>query len=242
MDNQTWNVLPHSTISSLTENIWVVTGDIPHMSLERIMVVARLGNGELLLHSAIAMNEAQMAELEALGKPAHLVVPNSFHRLDAARYKARYPDMAVYCPSGAKTKVEKLVPVDFTYEERPLPDPDDPSVVLIEYGHPNFIEGNLQVRSADGVTAIFCDLLFNIPKGKTGLFWLLYGGLMRSWGGLKVSPASRALLTISGTKEAYRRWLETQADSQDIVRIVPGHGEIVHENAAEALRSVASSI
>ena len=242
MDNQTWKVLPHSAISPLAENLWVVTGDIPYMNLERIMVVARLQNGELLLHSAIAMDEPHMAALEALGKPAHLVVPNGFHRLDAAQYKARYPDMKVYCPTGAKSRVEKEVPVDFTYLERPHPDPDDPSVVLMEYGHPRFIEGNLQVRSADGVTAIFCDHLFNIPKGRTGFFWLIYGNLLQSWGSPKVSPASKALLTVTGIKRLYREWLETQAARQDIVRIVPGHGEVVHEDACEVLRAVANSL
>ncbi|MEE2752295.1 MAG: hypothetical protein VX519_12755 [Myxococcota bacterium] len=242
MNNQTWNVLPHGPISSLAENLWIVSGDIPNMNLERIMVVARLGNGELLLHSAIAMDERHMAELESLGKPAHLVVPNGFHRLDAARYKARYPDMTVYCPTGARSRVEKVVPVDFTYLERPHPDPEDSSVVLIEYGHPRFIEGNLQVRSSDGVTAVFCDLLFNIPKGRTGLFWLFYGHLMQSWGSPKVSPASKALLTVTGLRKLYRTWLETQANSQEIVRIVPGHGDVVHKNAQEVLRSIAATL
>ena len=242
MDNQTWNVLPHGPISPLAENLWVVTGDIPNMNLERIMVVARLQNGDLLLHSAIAMDDAHMEQLESLGKPAHLVVPNGFHRLDAARYKHRYPDMTVYCPSGARSRVEKILPVDFTYEERPEPNPGDSSVVLIDYGHPRFIEGNLQVRSADGITAVFCDHLFNIPKGRTGLFWLFYGSLLQSWGSPKVTPLSRALLMVTGTKATYRKWLETQANNPEIVRLVPGHGEIVHHDACKVLKTVAASL
>lgn len=243
MSNTEWNVLPHSTIGALAENVWVVTGEIPNMSIERIMVVARLRNGELVLHSAIAMDETHMAELEALGTPAHLVVPNGFHRMDAARYKARYPDMRVYCPTSAKAKVEKKVAVDFTYDERPLPDPEDESVRLIDYGHHRFIEGNLQVRSADGTTAVFCDLLFNIPKNASpGLFWFVYGSILGSWGGPKVTPLSKLLMTVTGTKKIYREWMMAQANANEIVRIVPGHGEIIDQDACGVLRSVASTL
>ena len=34
-----------------------------------------------------------------------LVVPGGFHRLDAKIYKARYPQVKVLCPAGARQKV-----------------------------------------------------------------------------------------------------------------------------------------
>lgn len=91
-----WRVLPHGPIEKLSENLWWVTGTIKGMSLKRVMAVAKRSDGKLVIHSAIAMDEAQMRELEALGEPAYLVVPSHHHRIDAPAYKRRYPALKVY--------------------------------------------------------------------------------------------------------------------------------------------------
>ena len=80
-----WHVLPHGPLERLAENLWWVQGSLRGMSLKRVMTVARRTDGELVIHSAIAMTEDAMRELEALGEPAFLVVPNRGHRLDAPR-------------------------------------------------------------------------------------------------------------------------------------------------------------
>ena len=113
-----WQVLPHGDLVPLAENLWRVEGELPKMELRRCMTVARTSGGELALHSAIAMDEAHMAELEALGTPTFLIVPNGWHCLDAARYKARYPDLKVICPKQARKLVERKVQsVSGTYED-----------------------------------------------------------------------------------------------------------------------------
>ena len=53
-----------------------------------------------------------MAQLDALCPVEHIVVPNGFHRLDAPRYKTRYPKARVYCPPGARKKSEQRIAVD----------------------------------------------------------------------------------------------------------------------------------
>lgn len=53
------------------------------MSLKRVMAVAKRADGKLVIHSAIAMTEDRMRELEGLGEPAYLIVPSRAHRLDA---------------------------------------------------------------------------------------------------------------------------------------------------------------
>ena len=69
-----------------------------------------------MIHSAIALDAAEMAEIEAWGHPAVLLVPNSFHRLDAPAYVARYPDLRVLCPRGSRKGVEEVVRVDGDYD------------------------------------------------------------------------------------------------------------------------------
>src|ERR1044071_2283106 len=96
-----WSVLQHGPIEQLTERLWWVQGALPGMSLKRAMSVVRLESGGLAIHSAIALREAEQAQLEAWGKPELLIVPSGYHRLDAPRYKQRYPKLRVLAPRGS---------------------------------------------------------------------------------------------------------------------------------------------
>src|SRR5678816_756413 len=102
-----WKVLPHGPITELEENLWTVTGsfDIPFNPLKRVMTIVRRQDGKLVLHGLIALDENTQREVEALGEVAHLVVPSGFHRLDAARYRARYPVSRMFTPAGARGRV-----------------------------------------------------------------------------------------------------------------------------------------
>src|SRR5262245_35108721 len=112
-----WNVLPHGDFETLGERLRVVEGGLPNMPLKRVMSVVRMDDGDLLIHNAIALRPAAMTALEAWGKPRILLVPNPWHRLDAPAYKARYPQLEIYCPAGARRRVEQAVVVDGVYED-----------------------------------------------------------------------------------------------------------------------------
>lgn len=73
--------------------------------------------GGLVLFSVVALNETEMKRLESLGTPEVMVVPNGFHRSDAAVYKQRYPKLRVLCPASALKKVQDVVRVDATVED-----------------------------------------------------------------------------------------------------------------------------
>jgi hypothetical protein len=236
-----WTVLPHGPLEPLAENLWYVVGKLPRMDLCRTMTVARLRDGRLLLHSAIALDEAGMAALEALGEPSFLVVPSGYHRMDAPRYKARYPNIEVLCPRGSRRRVEQVLAVDRCFEDCPRPDPGDDSVAIEYFDEGRRPEGIVLVRSADGVTAIFNDVLFNIPHSK-GLFWFVYGRLLGATGGPKITPIARYFLLRGETGRGYKRWLEEAADLGEIVRLVPGHGDVVGEGACDILRQLAAGL
>jgi len=81
--NTSWVVLPHQPIDKLEPNLWRVQGTLRGMALKRVMTLIRLEDGRVVIHSAIPLEEQAMAEIEAWGNPAVLVVPNGWHRLDA---------------------------------------------------------------------------------------------------------------------------------------------------------------
>lgn len=237
----TWKVLQHDAIEQLADNLWSVQGDLPNMQLRRRMIIARLPSGDLVIHSAIALDDAGMAQLEALGRPRWLVVPNGWHRIDAPRYRARYPDLQVICPRDSQKRVAEVVQVDFTYDTFPQPDAGQPTVWFEHFGGLKAMEGAMLVRSADGITVVLGDSLFNL-KHMPGLFGFIYGRLLGNAGGPKVTLIGRLFLMAGDGKATYRAWLEKTAALSRLVRVIPGHGEVIEGDVAATLRAVAATL
>lgn len=232
-----WTVLPHGPLQKLTERVWTVDGSIPNMALRRRMTLVRFEDGAVLVHNAIALTEGLMAEIEAWGEPAHLVVPNGFHRLDAHAWKARYPRSRVWCPQGAKPRVEQVVEVDGGYEFMPRSE-----VLSVEYlnGCRDLAsEGVFTVASPDGRTSlIFNDALFNHPHadGVPGAVMRLMG----SSGGPRVTPLFRVVAVRD--KVALAAHLRHRGSDRSVSHLIPGHGEVVDLDASGVLRQVADRL
>ena len=232
---ETWQVLGHAPIDKVTDHLWMVRGKLPKMNLQRWMCVARMSDGRLVVHNAIALEEDAMKELEAWGTPAFIVVPNGWHRLDCAVFKRRYPEAKVMCPEGSRKKVEEVVQVDLTYDE--FPDDD-----VVSFEHVEGIakaEGVMTVRSGDGdTTLVFNDLLFNVPhqSGFSGFVFRMLG----STGGPKVTRIFRMFAVKD--KKAVRANLERLGATENLVRVVPGHGYVVTEEPGAVLGQVASQL
>ncbi len=230
-----WKVSPHGPLEKLSDNLWRVEGDLPGGPLKRVMAVVRRADGRLVIHSAIALEEPAMRELEALGEPAFLLVPNGYHRLDAPRYQRRYPNIAVYCPRGSRKKVAERVTVAGAYEDLP----PDPSMQLGYVDGVRDLEGLLTVRSADGVTLVINDLLFNMPH-VPGPMGFVIRHVMASSGGPRVSRLAR--LALVKDKARFAAALRALADTPELRRIVVSHHETISDDAAGVLRAVASSL
>jgi hypothetical protein len=114
--NHTWKVLPHGAVEEVTENLWRVEGELEGMEMRRVMTIGKRSDGDLVIHNAIALDNASMAKIEAWGKVGYLVVPNGYHRLDAPVFKQRYPQARVLCPRGGRAKVEDRL--DFPPRDR----------------------------------------------------------------------------------------------------------------------------
>ncbi|GMV39593.1 MAG: hypothetical protein AMXMBFR64_13090 [Myxococcales bacterium] len=231
--SQPWNVQPHGPLSQLEPNLWEVEGDLPGLPLRRRMTVARSADGRLLVHSAIALDGPGMASLDALGPVSWIVVPNGYHRIDAPRYKARYPDAVVLCPRGSAAKAGERVAIDGAYDEVA---PSDLRLSHLDGTAER--EGVVEVRSPSGVTLIFNDCLFNQPHLPGFKGWLLKA--MGSTGGPKVTFVARTFLTKD--RKALRAHMERLADTPGLRRLVPGHGAVIDQDAAGVLRAVAAKL
>jgi hypothetical protein len=122
-------IYPHGPPEAFGPNLWQVRGTLA-IPLIRKMVVHRLADGTLLLHSVVAMNDEGMRALEELGRPSVMVVPHPMHAMDAPFYAARFPGMKVVAPKDIAEKMAGTVKVDAAPEEASSSAPPSPHAGL----------------------------------------------------------------------------------------------------------------
>jgi hypothetical protein len=225
MKNGEWHVLDNGPLEKLEENLWAVEGAVPGMPLKRRMTLIRLADASVVVHSGICLNETSQSELDAWGKVRFIIVPNRWHRIDAAAYAARYPDALVLCPDPATKLVKKKVRVDGNLSRLPA----DDTLEHTPLAGSKIAEHVLTVRSGNRATLVFNDTIFNLPK-LPGLKGKIYGAI-GSTGGPRVTPLMR-LVSVSD-RAALRGHLEALATLPGLERVIPGHG-FVAEGAADA--------
>lgn len=231
----------HGPIEELAPNLWHVSASPVNGTLPpREMVLYRLTDSTLLIHSAIALDEQGMAQLESLGTPEILVVPNRIHRTDAAVYKQRYPKLLVVCPAAAKQYVEEVVQVDAIAEE-----------VLPAYGivchEPSGIrplELVYELPLPTGKALVFADILFNLTESyleqyvRSGRFIFRWLGVSGYFG---LTKAGEQFFMTD--RDAYRQWLEELASrAQDVRVICVAHGSPIQKDCAQRLREAAERL
>lgn len=109
-------IFPYGPPEAIAEGVWLIRGNLSY-PLRRNMVILRLATGELVLHSVIAMEEAGLQALEALGRPAYAIAPSVLHVMDASFYKQRYPAMKQLAPSAAMAEIGATVALDGSVED-----------------------------------------------------------------------------------------------------------------------------
>ncbi|HYP74867.1 MAG TPA: hypothetical protein VER12_02855 [Polyangiaceae bacterium] len=222
-----WRVRAHGPLLTLADNLLWVQGSVPGMSLKRTMVVVRLKDGRLLIHNGIALEEAQMAELERFGSPAFLIVPSGVHRLDAPAYKQRYPALRVLAPKGSRARVEERIAVDGVYEDFPH---DDVARLETLHGVAES-EGALIVQSSDGVSLVLNDCMFNMDRKRDPLGFL-FTTIMGSAPGPRVSRLAK--LAIVKDKPALRADFERYAELPQLARVIVAHEKVASGADARA--------
>ncbi len=230
-----WKVLPHRPIEKLAENLWRVEGDLEGMPLKRVMTVVKTARGELVVHNAMALDEASMAALDAWGPVTKVIVPNGYHRIDAPRFRARYPKAEFYCPRAVRGRVEAVVPVTGTYDDFP----SDDTLHAVHLDGLGEREGAFTVRSNDGVTIVLNDAVFNMPHVSGSHGWV-FRHITKSSGGPRVTRLAK--LALVKDKKAFRAHLERLAEAKDLRRVIVSHHELIADAPSDALRLAASTV
>lgn len=232
-----WEVMDHGELTEIDDGILTVPGTIkmPLGTFPRRMTVLQLFGGRTVIWSAIALDEPEMARIEAMGRPAFLVVPSDHHRLDAKIWKDRYPALQVVTPPGARESVGEAVSVDFTSD--PFGDPD---LRFVTVPGMEQAESALIVRRAGGTTLVLNDIIGNLHHPH-GVMQHIMGRLM----GFGVSEPQiprpvkpREVADRAALAAQLREW----AALPDLKRIIVSHGDPIEAHPGEVLRTIADSL
>jgi hypothetical protein len=222
-------VLPHEPIRRLEDDLWEVEGKLPSGDLTRRMVLLRLRDGRVVVHNAVSLEDELMAEIEAWGRPSFLVVPNSFHRIDAWAWTQRYPGIAVVAGATAKKKVEQAVTVaggvDILPRDQGVEAED---MAGTRVGEMTFVHTS---ATSGRKSLVLNDTFWNEPhhKGLTGVVFRIMG----STGGPRISR----LMKVAGMsdRKAARAQLLRLAAISGLARVIPAHGKLVEHDAGAIL-------
>lgn len=94
-------------LQNLAPDLWIL--DHPQrlpggLRMSTRMTIVRLPGGDLWLHSAVPLSDADAAAIDALGPVRHIVAPNLLHHLYLAPARARWPAARVWAPPGLRDK------------------------------------------------------------------------------------------------------------------------------------------
>jgi hypothetical protein len=232
-----WDVLPHGPLVEVDDGILTVMGEIvmPLGRFPRRMTVVGLAGGGTAIYSAIALEAPEMARIEAMGPPAVLIVPGDAHRMDAAIWKRRYPDLCVVAPPGAEEKVGEVVPVDATTDIL-----DDPAVRWTIVSGTGGHESALVIRRVGGVTIVCNDVIGNVAHPH-GIGARIMGKLM----GFGISEPQvprvvkhRVIDNARALAGQFRAW----AEEPRLRRIIVSHGDVIEENPRQVLLKLAVTL
>jgi hypothetical protein len=229
----------------------------------RNMVIYRVPDGSkrLVVYNGIAVDKPTISQIEDLGIPTVLVVPNYYHRCCAAMWKKRYPNIMVVSPQAARDNASKVVVVDDTTDSwSRMPEWNEWIHVKSIDGLGDFediLELELEESHAGKKAVIVCDLLFTMPydaKGGYGmkfLEWVFDSSITLPPEGQIVVPKVARISRIFGIEDwpKAEQWYRTYAreHGRSIAVIVVGHGVVVKEldpdkGCTEALEGVADQL
>lgn len=122
------------------------------------MVVIRLADGGMWLHSPVTPTPALLEAVTALGPVAHLVAPNLLHHLDIGDWQAAFPDAMLHALPGLRAKRPDLR-IDADLSVPAWPGQIDQITLR------NRITDEAVFFHRASGTAIFTDLLQQFPPG-----------------------------------------------------------------------------
>lgn len=223
-------------LEQVAEGLYTTSYELPMLPgvlFPTRMVVAKLGDGGLWVHSPVALSDELANEVSELGPVRYLVAPNSFHHVHLRRWHERFPEATVCIPSALLKKRK-----DLSFAARL----DDAAGKALASAW----QGAMQTFALDQVSTgehvfvhqpsralIVTDLVFNVRRHERWLTRQMFR-LTGTYGKLAQSVAWRSIVQERAPFAASLR----QVLSAGPQLLLPAHGEIVTDRVEEQLTTV----
>jgi len=190
------------------------------------MTVLRLANGELIVHSPIAISAELRGELNVLGRVGFIVVPWAHGKFAEEAARAWPGAQLLAAPKPGRGR--ESVPFSGFLA-------DDPPAAWAGQVETHSVRGfrlnEVVLFHRPSRTLVITDLCFNIQRAPTRWAELVYraDGMWRRFG-----PSWVIRFLAVSDRAALRESLE-RISGWDVRRIVPGHGEILENTGPAAL-------
>lgn len=100
-------------LTSFGPEIWIADGPVVTAAAgfryPTRMAVLRLGDGDLLLWSPVALDPGLRTQIEGLGRVRYLIAPNCLHHTFLADWHRAFPEAQVLAPPGLQNKRPDIV-------------------------------------------------------------------------------------------------------------------------------------
>ncbi|MYM57122.1 DUF4336 domain-containing protein [Thalassovita mangrovi] len=196
------------------------------------MTVIRLADGRLILHSPGDIDAAGAAQIAALGTPAFIVAPGSYHYLHVASAKAAFPGAEVWICPGVERKAPDLQFDGFLSDTPPEAWAGELDQCLLRG---NRIVWEVAFFHRASKVLILTDLIENIGDDTPGTDWTLklwWKAVFHMWNHPKPAPEYQIGWS---DKKAAKASLERILD-WDFDRIILAHGDLIDEDAKSVAR------
>ena len=229
------NVTPSPSSSdalvALADGVWTAHAPLRFLGLRltTTMTVVRLGGGELLLYSPVALTPERRAAVDALGRVAHLYAPNLFHHLWLGEWAAAFPGARVHAPDGLAGKRPGLR-IDRLHGPKAVAEPAFAGIID-ELPIAGFRMKETVLLHRTTGTLVVADLVSNVGRPAHG-WTATYARAMGFYDRIALSRAIR--WTGFDDKKAARTSLRAVLD-RPFDRLAVGHGEPVLAGGRDAL-------
>jgi hypothetical protein len=207
--------------------LWTLAGDWEGTAFRRRMTVMKTTSGGLVLHSAIALPEERLKELDRFGKVEAIVVPNYFHDSDAPWFSGRFLDAKVFAPQSVVAKLQKrcsktqVLPLESAWSATPWAK----EIHCIPIQGLRLISESYFVH-VPSETLVICDMAFNMKESAFKGAQKFFMRMNRIGRGFGPSRLATHVFTKNPkrAKQSYQQVLRYPFE-----RVIVSHGEVIEQ-------------
>lgn len=217
-------------LQEVDKDIWCLDGDRVSMytiPFETRMTIVRQSNGEIWLHSPVAIRDDRVAAVGDLGPVSHIVAPNSLHHLFVRPWFDRFPESTVWLTPDLPKKLPDLEAYEVLGNSAESCWKDD---IDQTYFEGSSLITEMVFFHKPSKTLIVTDILQNHDPKQDNWFWKWVkqvNGVLAPSGGLPKDLK----LTIRDKRKAASA--VEQILNWDFQRIIMSHGICIEEDARD---------